>query len=132
MILVDTCVLVDVLGDDPVWADWSQAQLEAWSARGALVINPIIYAELAAAIDAIEALDDVVQRAGLAFSELPRNALFLAGRAFALYRKRGGTRSSLLADFLIGAHASVARIPVLTRDTARYRSYFPQLKLVAP
>ena len=132
MILVDSCVVIDVLEDDSGWAGWSQAQLEVWSARGPLLINAVIYAELAAYASSKESLESEIAAAGLAVREFPRDAMFLAGRAHAAYRRRGGTRAGVLADFLVGAHAAVLQIPILTRDVARFRAYFPTVKLVSP
>ncbi len=132
MIVVDSCVLIDVAAADARWADWSIAQLDTWSRRGPLVINGIVYAELASGFDAIEALEAFVAEAQLELREPGRGALYLAGRARALYRRRGGTRSGLLSDFMIGAHAADLGCPVLTRDTARFRSYFPKLELITP
>lgn len=132
MILVDSCVIIDVLENDPRWADWSQAQLETWSARGPLLINAVIYVELAAYAASKESLEAEIAAAGLAMHEFPRDALFLAGRAHAAYRKRGGTRAGVLADFLVGAHAAVLQIPILTRDTARFSTYFPTIELASP
>lgn len=132
MILVDTNVLIDVLEDDPVWADWSIQQLRAQSRAHDLVINPIIYAELSQTFSTFEALDEVVEKLGLVLQEIPRPALFLAGKAFVRYRKMGGGKSNVLADFFIGAHAAVKRLPLLTRDAKRYRNYFPTVELVVP
>lgn len=132
MILVDTCVLIDVFDDDRQWVDWSSRQLDTWSTRGPLLINPVIYAELAADFDAIETLDDVIERAGLELRELSREALYLAGKAHLRYRQRGGTRAGVLSDFFIGAHAAVLGVPILTRDVARYLAYFDGLRLIAP
>lgn len=132
MILVDTNVLIDVLEDDPVWADWSIQQLRAQSQIHELAINPIIYAELSQAFSSFEALDDVVTQLGLAMQEVPRPALFLAGKAFVRYRKVGGGKNNILADFFIGAHAAVKKLPLLTRDAKRYRSYFPSVELIVP
>ena len=130
--LVDTNVLLDVLEDDPDWVDWSLHQLRAQSQIHSLAINPTIYAELSLAFTHFEALDAALDGMGLAVLDLPRPALFLAGKAFAQYRRRGGTKSNVLSDFFIGAHAAVAGVPILTRDTARYRTYFPSVRLVAP
>lgn len=132
MILVDSCVVIDVLENDRNWAGWSQTQLENWSARGPLLINAVIYAELSAYASSKESLEAEIAAAGLAVSELPRDALFLAGRAHAAYRRRGGTRAGVLADFLVGAHAAVLRIPILTRNVTRFRAYFPTINLVSP
>lgn len=132
MILCDSNVLLDVLLDDPRWAPWSLAQLEAWSRRGPVIVNPVIYAELAAGFDTIEALDREIEAMGLRFEEMPRDALFLAAKAHLLYRKRGGTRAGVLADFFVGAHAAVRRIPLLTRDARRYKACYPTVTLVTP
>jgi predicted nucleic acid-binding protein len=132
MILVDTNVLVDVLEDDPQWPEWSVAQLRAHSKIHELGINAIVYAELSLAFERLEELDDAVIRLGLKLLEIPRPALFLAGRAFLTYRKAGGTRSNVLADLFIGAHAAVAGVAILTRDARRYTTYFPAVKLVLP
>lgn len=132
MLLVDTNVLIDILEDDPVWADWSEHQLRAQAQVHALCINPVIYAELSLAFDSVSAMDEVLDDMALVLQELPRPALFLAGRAFLKYRRQGGTRSNVLADFFIGAHAAVAGCGILTRDPRRYKSYFPRVSLVAP
>ena len=130
--LVDTNVLVDVLEDDPRWAEWSIAQLRAQARVHRLAINPVIYAELSVAFSTVEALDRVVGTMQLRWLDIPRPALFLAGKAFVKYRRGGGTRSNVLGDFFIGAHAAVANLPVLTRDAQRYRAYFPTVRLVTP
>jgi predicted nucleic acid-binding protein len=130
--LVDTNVLVDVLEDDPVWADWSVAQLRAQAQVHRLVVNPVIYAELALTFQAVEALDEALEALEIPMLEIPKPALFLAGKAFVRYRRTGGTKQSVLADFFIGAHAAVAKLPILTRDTRRYATYFPSVRLVAP
>ena len=132
MLLVDTNVLVDVLQDDSQWADWSIAQLRAQSKLHALVINPVIYAEMSLSFSTLEDLDDVVLTMALALREIPRPALFLAARAYAQYRRRGGSNEQVLPDFLIGAHAAVEGWPLLTRDASRFRTYFPTLDVIAP
>lgn len=132
MILVDTCVLLDVVQDDPQWANWSQTQLERGAALGGLTINPVVYAEFSVWYDDIDVLEQTLDVFGVVFEELPRAALFLAGKAFRRYRARRGTRASVLPDFFIGAHAAVRELPVLTRDTARFRTYFPTVALLTP
>lgn len=132
MLLVDTNVLIDVLEDDPEWADWSISQLRAQSKVHPLTINPIIYAELSLTFSKVEALDKTIENLGLTMLELPRPALFLAGKAFAQYKRQGGKANNVLADFFIGAHAAVLGCSLLTRDTKRYQSYFPSVKLIAP
>ncbi len=132
MILVDTNVILDVVQDDPVWAEWSQGQLDTWAVRDEVAINAVIYAELSIAYARIEELEDTIDTAELRLLEMPREALFLAGKAFLAYRKRGGTRTGVLPDFFIGAHAAVLELPLLTRETARYRTYFPGVALSTP
>jgi len=132
MLLVDTNVLVDVLENDPEWADWSITQLRAQSKIHPLVINPIIYAELSLTFSQVETLDQTIETMGLVVKELPRPSLFLAGKAFVLYRRRGGKKTNVLADFFIGAHAAVLGCALLTRDAQRYRHYFPGVALITP
>lgn len=132
MVLVDTNVLVDVLENDPEWADWSIGQLRAQSKIHRLAINPIIYAELSLTFSTVEALDKTIEELGLMLIEVPRPALFLAGKAFVRYRRQGGTKGNVLGDFFIGAHAAVFGHPVLTRDPRRYTAYFPSVTLIAP
>jgi len=132
VILVDTNVLLDVVTDDPQWADWSQHQLEAASLSDRLAINSVIYAELSIGYERIEELDAALDTAGISLAEIPRPALFLAGKVFRAYRKRGGPKTGVLPDFFIGAHAAVAKVPLLTRDPRRYRNYYPTAELIAP
>lgn len=132
MTLVDTNVLLDLVTDDPVRADWSVRQLDAASVRGPLTINDVVYAELSVRFERIEDLDDVLEEAGISFAPMPRPALFLAGKVFQRYRAAGGVRNGVLPDFFIGAHAAVAGLPLLTRDVQRYPTYFPSLNLLAP
>ena len=132
MLLVDTNVLIDVLEDDPAWADWSVRQLRAQAQVHDLLINPVIYAELSLLFESVAATDKVIDDMGLVLAELPRAALFLAGRAHVKYRQGGGTRSKVQPDFFIGAHAAVAGCGILTRDDRRYRSYFPTVHLITP
>ena len=132
MLLVDTNVLLDVLQDDPLWAEWSITQLRAQAKIHELAINPVIYAEVSLSFASIEALNAVVDRMELTLSEIPRPALFLAGKAFGQYRKRGGSKAQVLPDFFIGAHAAVQGWPLLTRDARRFRTYFPGLEVLAP
>jgi predicted nucleic acid-binding protein len=132
VILVDTNVLLDVFENDPDWADWSQEQLDAASTTDTLAINPIIYSELSIAFARIEELEAAVADAGLAVEPIPREALFLAGKAFLRYRKNRGTKNGVLPDFYIGAHAAVTQCAILTRDVGRYRTYYPTVALITP
>lgn len=132
MTIVDTNILLDLVTDDPVWAEWSIAQLDAASFNGPVLINDVVYAELAVRYDRIEDLEAFLDQAGIEVAAIPREALFLAGKIFAQYRRSGGMRTGVLPDFFIGSHAAVSRLPLVTRDVGRYRTYFPSLVLVAP
>lgn len=132
MTLVDTNILLDLVTDDPQWVGWSIRQLDAAALRGPLVINAVVYAELSVRFAAIEALDTVLDEAGVVWADLSRPALFLAGKAFQRYRAAGGSRTGVLPDFFIGAHAAVSGLDLLTRDAQRYRTYFPTVGLVTP
>jgi hypothetical protein len=131
-VLVDTCVLLDILTDNPTWSEWSATTVAAARDDGDLVINPIIYAEVSAGFERIEDVDAALPVTDFRREPLPYQAGFLAARAFVDYRRRGGARSSPLPDFYIGAHAAVSRYRVITRDTARFRTYFPGVELLTP
>jgi predicted nucleic acid-binding protein len=132
LILVDTNVLLDLVTDDPLWAEWSQRQLDLASAQDQLAINNIVYAELSIGYARMEQLDAMILGAGLVNAAMPRPALFLAGKAFQRYRSAGGRKTGVLPDFFIGAHAVIADAVLITRDATRYRSYFPGIMLIAP
>jgi len=131
-VLVDSNVLLDVLTEDARWFGWSSETLARQAELGVLVINPIVYAEVSVGFERIEELDEALpptmfQRAGL-----PWEAGFLAGKCFRAYRRRSGVRRSPLPDFYIGAHAALTGMKLLTRDPARYQTYFPKLQLISP
>jgi predicted nucleic acid-binding protein len=130
--LVDTNVLLDLVADDPVWAEWSIQQLDAALLRGPLLINDIVYAEVSICFARIEDLEALLVDGRLNMAPLPRPALFLAGKVFQRYRVAGGTCTGILPDFFIGAHAAVAGLPLLTRDAQRYRFYYPSVALKTP
>jgi len=130
--LVDANVLLDVLTEDEKWLGWSMNALEMAAERGPLVINPIIYAEVSVRFSLVEEMEAALPAPDYRRSQLPWEAAFLAAKAFVAYRSRGGTRSSTLPDFFIGAHAAVDGLSLLTRDASRYRTYFPTVALNAP
>ena len=130
--LVDSNVLLDVVTEDPSRFEWSSSALARCAEEGPLAVNPLIYAEVSIGFERIEELDEVLDSAGLLRLPLPWEAAFLAGTCFVRYRRRGGARSSTLPDLYIGAHALVEGLTLLTRDSARYRTYFPRLTLVSP
>ncbi len=130
--MVDSNVLLDVVTDDPTWGEWSSGSLEQAADEAALVINALIYAEVSIGFASIEALEEALPSDLYRRERLPYEAAFLAGKAFLRYREAGGVRRSPLPDFYIGAHAAVAGYRLLTRDQARYRTYFPRLELIAP
>ena len=131
-VLVDTNVIIDVAGDDPVWGSWSRSQLERIADSHILAVNPIVFAEVSAAYDRIEVVDRILPIERFRREPIPYQAAFVAGRAFGEYRRRGGRARSPLPDFFIGAHAAVAGHTLLTRDARRYRTYFPRLAIISP
>ena len=130
--LVDSNVILDVLSEDPRWYAWSAAALAQAANEGPLYINPIIYAEVSIGVATIEEMEEVLPAASFPRLPIPLEAAFLAGKAFLRYRKRKGTKITPLPDFFIGAHAAVAGLRLLTRDSRRYRTYFPSVEITAP
>jgi predicted nucleic acid-binding protein len=131
-VLVDSNVLLDLMTEDARWFSWSQRALEDAANRTRLVINAIVYGEVSVRFSRIEELEAALPRELIGREPIPYEAAFLAAKAFAGYRRRGGTRTSTLPDLFIGAHAAVAGYELLTRDGARFRTYFPKLALIAP
>jgi predicted nucleic acid-binding protein len=131
-VLVDANVLLDVMTEDASWLQWSAQAIERAANRYRLVINPVIYAEVSIRYTRIEDLEDALSKDMFDREPIPYEAAFLAGKAYLAYRRRGGTKTVPLPDFFIGAHAAVAGYSLLTRDGARYRTYFPKLSLLAP
>ena len=131
-VLVDSCVLLDLFTDDPKWANWSENILGKYCQRNTLFINSIIYTEISIGFNKIEEVENAVEEIGVKVLEIPREALFLAGKVFLDYRGNKGTKKSTLPDFFIGAHAAVSAFELITRDTARYKSYFPNVTLICP
>lgn len=130
--LVDSSVILDVVTEDPAWIEWSADALAQARDDGVLVINPIVYAEVSTGFDRIEDLDDALSADDFQREALPYEAGFVAGKVFLSYRRKGGQKRSPLPDFYIGAHAAVQRYRLLTRDVARYRTYFPTVTIIAP
>ena len=131
-ILVDSCVLLDLFTDDPQWATWSEIILGKYSQRNTLFINSIVYTEISIGFNRIEEVENAIEQVGVKVLEIPREALFLAGKVFLDYRKNKGSKSSTLPDFFIGAHAAVSSFDLITRDTTGYKTYFPKIKLICP
>lgn len=131
-VLVDSNVILDVFLDDPSWADWSESTLEEYVQYAKLFINPIVYSEVSIGFERIEDMESALSKTGFQMLEIPKEALFLAGKAFLKYKKRKGLKKSPLPDFYIGAQAAVLDFALITRDVARYRTYFPSIRLVSP
>lgn len=131
-VLVDSNVILDIFLDDIKWANWSESKLEEYSDRTSLYINSIIYSEISIGFKLIEDVESAIGKAGFQLLEIPKEALFLAGKAYVKYKKRKGVKSTPLPDFFIGAQAAVLNLGLLTRDVSRYHSYFPTVKLIAP
>ena len=131
-VLVDSNVILDVFLNDLKWADWSEGKLEEYSDHTSLYINSIIYSEISIGFNFIEDLESAISKAGFQLLEIPKEALFLAGKAFIKYKRREGIKKTPLPDFFIGAQAAVLGLDLLTRDVARYQTYFPTVRLVKP
>ena len=131
-ILVDSNVILDIATEDRTWFQWSSEALARYAETHILIINSIIYAEVSIGFDRIEDVESILSPSFFRREPIPWEAAFLAGKCFLAYRRKGGKRGSTLPDFFIGAHAAIAGIPLLTRDTSRYRTYFPGVKLIAP
>jgi predicted nucleic acid-binding protein len=131
-VLVDSNIILDLFLDDPNWADWSEAALADASQRSTLYINQIVYTEVSIAYKKIEELEAALHHGGFQLLEIPKEALFLAGKAYLSYRRGKGTKQSPLPDFYIGAQAAVLGMDLITRDEGRYRTYFPTVKIICP
>jgi predicted nucleic acid-binding protein len=131
-VLVDSNVILDVFLNDLKWADWSESKLEEYSEHSSLYINSIIYSEISIGFKLIEDLESAIVKAGFQFLEIPKEALFLAGKTYIKYKKRKGVKNTPSPDFFIGAQAAVLDLDLLTRDVSRYQTYFPTVKLTAP
>lgn len=131
-IFIDSCVLLDLFTDDPNWAEWSESVLEKYSQTNTLYINSIVYTEISIGFKKIEEVETAIIELDIKVLEMPREALFLTGKVFLQYRKNHGTKTSPLPDFFIGAHTAVSKFDLITRDTSKYKTYFPQVKLIHP
>ena len=131
-ILVDSNIILDIFLDDPDWAEWSEAALSEYSIHTPLYINPIIYTEISIGFKKIEELETALLKGGFQMLEIPKEALFLAGKAFLKYKRSKGVKNSPLPDFFIGAQAAVLDLELITRDTKRYQTYFPTVKIISP
>ena len=131
-VLIDSNIILDVFLNDPIWADWSESKLEQYYHTNDLYINPIVYSEVSIGFERIEDLESAINRGGFKMLEIPKEALFLAGKIFLQYRKHKGVKRSPLPDFYIGAQAAVLDLELITRDIARYRTYFPTVRLISP
>ncbi|MFH1760183.1 MAG: type II toxin-antitoxin system VapC family toxin [bacterium] len=131
-IIVDSNIILDLFLEDPVWADWSESQLNKLGTEDNLYINQIIYSEVSIGFKRIEELEKAVSGCGFRILQIPKEALFLAGKVFIQYRKRNGKKLYPLPDFFIGAHAAVSKFSLLTRDIKKYRYYFPTVRLIHP
>lgn len=131
-VLIDSCVLLDLFTDDLNWAEWSENILEQYSQTNTLYINSIVYTEVSIGFKKIEEIEEAIGELNIKVLEIPREALFLAGKVFLKYKKNKGIKMSPLPDFFIGAHVTVSKFDLITRDINRYKTYFPQVRLIHP
>jgi predicted nucleic acid-binding protein len=130
--IIDTNALIDVLGPESETRVWSLDAMKRCFHEGPLVINPVIWSELAASPLSEQQLSLALDWLDLKKEQLSYEVAFRAGKAHLLYRRNGGLRERTLPDFFIGAHAAVRSHRLLTRDAARYRAYFPDLDIISP
>ncbi len=131
-LLVDSNVILDIFLDDPNWADWSESTLADYSEHTTLYINTIIYTEVSVGFNRIEELESALHKGGFQMLEIPKESLFLAGKAYLKYKRGKGIKKSPLPDFYIGAQAAVLNLDLITRDEGRYRTYFPTVRIICP
>lgn len=131
-VLVDSCVLLDLFTNDVRWADWSENILENYSKKNILCINPIVFTEISIGFDSLNNVRMAIKEIGIEILEIPIETLFLTGKVFLSYRKNKGIKNSPLPDFFIGAHASVSKMDLITRDKSKYKTYFPNINLICP
>lgn len=129
--LIDTNIIIDVITDDPRWADWSIGMLETYS-DDTCIINPTIYAELCFGFSSTSEVDGLIREMSFSYRETPRHGLFKAAMAFRSYKAKRGTKLNVLPDFIIGGHAEAANYAIITRDIKRYQTYFPSVELIHP
>jgi len=132
MILVDSNIIFDIVDNDPQWCAWSAGQMRRYAAVDTLAINAIVFAEISPRFLAVSDVDELMELLTLSYVQIPQAAAYRAGKAFAQYRHRGGTKPNVLPDFFIGAHAEALGCPILTRDARRYLTYFPGVTVIAP
>jgi predicted nucleic acid-binding protein len=131
-VFIDSCTLLDLFTNDPNWAKWSESILEQYSQTNTLYINLIVYTEVSIGFQKIEEVEEVIDVLNIKVLEIPREALFLAGKVFLKYKKNKGTKTLPLPDFFIGAHVTVSKFGLITRDINRYKTYFPKVRLIHP
>ncbi len=132
IVLVDSCVVTDLADPDSAWFEWSAGTLELLDQNHTLAINAMIYAECSIGYERVEEVEALFTHLGFAMKPIPKEALFLAGKAFLHYKKREGRKDNVLPDFFIGAHATVSKFRLVTRDRGRFRTYFPTVELIMP
>ncbi len=132
IILVDTCIITDLASPKSDWFEWSSNTLELLDIEHSFIINPVIYTECSIGFSKIEEVEALFKHLGFEIHQIPKEALFLAGKAFLHYKKNNGGKNNILPDFFIGAHAAIANYKLITRDKGRFNTYFPQLELIMP
>jgi len=132
IILVDSCVVTDLADPRSEWFEWSASMLEQLDEKHSFIINPIVYAECSVGYQTIEEIEGLINELGFTVCEIPKEALFLAGKSFVAYKKNKGNKTNVLPDFFIGAHATVKNYTLITRDKGRFSTYFPSVNLIMP
>ena len=131
-VLIDTNIFIDVFGPETPFKAWSSRAILSLRSEAQFVMTPVVWSELAGLLPSEDELALALSRLNLQREALPFSAAYRAGLAHQRYRRAGGQRERTLPDFLIGAHAEARGHRLLTRDAARYRSYFPSLDIISP
>ena len=130
--LIDTNVFLDVVEERPEWFGWASRKILEARGGGEIVINPVVYAEASTPYEDETAFARFLDAAGFLREDLPFGCAFRAAKAHLEYRLKGGVSATALPDFFIGAHTAYRGYRLLTRDATRFRTYFPEIEIIAP
>ncbi|HEX8384346.1 MAG TPA: type II toxin-antitoxin system VapC family toxin [Sphingomonas sp.] len=132
MILLDSNIVIDLIQDEGEWSEWSQSTLARLRLDRMMIVNAVVLAETADRFASVATQMAYMRELGAVHRDIDASAAYRAGLAHRAYRRAGGTRAAILADFLIGGHSSILGATLLTRDRQRFASYFPELSLITP
>lgn len=128
----DSNIVLDLISGNSTFGDWSRRKLEECAQNGRLVTNAVIFAESSATFSVWQDAARIFEELELVYEDIEKDVAHLAGSIHAEYRRKGGQRERTLPDFFVGAHAVISKSRILTRDMRRYRTYFPDVEIIAP